>query len=217
MNNENPKSDISKIRKEINELPLYSDDQSVREQAIAQLPKEIQEHTRKLVESSINSNALLDAMISDLGRASGELRKNYEDQFCRRTAIRTLAATVDGIIFTLKELTHISAELVGFKFSEGEIEFLRERKSESNQGKKLRFLGFKDNLKDTFRLFAKAHNFTCPTDFGTNGFNALRDTYELRHGLMHPKSYKTFCVTTEETKRAGIAIKWQYCRIFTFY
>jgi hypothetical protein len=27
---------------------------------------------------------------------------------------------------------------------------------------------------------------------------------------MHPKSFETFCVTTEQTKRAGIAIKWLY-------
>ena len=128
MDGKNSKPDISELRKKINELPLYSDDQSEREQAIAQLPKEIQEGTRKLVESRKKSNALLDAMLVDLGRASGELKRNYQDQFWRRTAIRTLAATVEGIIFTLKELTHVSGEMAGFKFSDSEIEFLRERK-----------------------------------------------------------------------------------------
>src|SRR5277367_4335018 len=98
MDNMNSKPDIFELRRQINQLPLYSDDQSLREQAVAQLPKEIQEGVRKLVESRKNANVLLDAMIVDLGRASGELKKNYEDQFWRRTAIRTLAATVDGII-----------------------------------------------------------------------------------------------------------------------
>jgi hypothetical protein len=130
MDKMNSKPDISELRRHINELPLDSDDHSLRDQAIAQLPKEIQEGARKLVESRKNANVLLDAMIFDLGRASGELKKNYEDQFLRRTAIRTLAATVDGIIFTLKELTHVSGEFAGFKFSDSEIEFLRERKSD---------------------------------------------------------------------------------------
>ena len=209
MDKMNSKPDISELRRHINELPLDSDDHSLREQAIAQLPKEIQEGARKLVESRKNANVLLDAMIVDLGRASVELKKNYEDQFWRRTAIRTLAATVDGIIFTLKELTHISGEFAGFKFNDSEIEFLRERKFDPGQGKP-RLPGFKDNIKGTFELFAKAHNFSFSTDFGTEGFSALRDTYELRHGLMHPKSFETFCVTTEQTKRAGIAIKWLY-------
>src|SRR5258705_7767442 len=75
-----------------------------REAVITAFPADEQQHVRMLVEVRRDFEALLSELISDLGRSSGELRENYTDQYRRRTAIRSLAAAVEGIVFELKKL-----------------------------------------------------------------------------------------------------------------
>lgn len=126
----------------------------------------------------------------------------------RRTTIRTLAAALDGIIFCLKQTALVTGPMNGFKFSEKESFFLSEETIESATGKKQKLPSFRENLKDTFKLFAKTNKISCPTDFNQDGFAALCETYELRHRLVHPKSFMTFCVNDHEKKRAGEAVYW---------
>jgi hypothetical protein len=90
---------------------------------------------------------------------------------------------------------------------EDELEFLREQ-SISAQPKRVRLPPFRDNLKRTFKLFAKVCGVPCPTDFSQRGFEALCETFELRHRVTHPKSFMTFCIRDEEKARAGLAIDW---------
>ena len=136
------------------------------------------------------------------------MRKNPEDQFWRRTTIRALAATVDGIVYCLKQTALSTGEMSEYKFSDEELFLLSEEAVESKCGKKARLPGFRENIKQTFKLFAKVHKISCPTDFSHAGFKALCETYELRHRLMHPKSYFNFCVNDEEKRSAGEAVAW---------
>ncbi len=152
---------------------------------------------------------MIGVSFADLGAASGELRKNYTSQFWRRTAIRALAATVDGIIFGVKQLALASAGLIGTPLDDKEKEFLSEQPISSKR-KKVRFLPFRDNFEQTFKLLAKVHRTSCYTNFSGKGFDALCRTFELRHRVMHPKSFMTFCVQDDETKRAGDAIDWRH-------
>jgi hypothetical protein len=208
MSDNKTQKQIAELKEKFGELHIFSDDSSVRAEAISALPKGIQENARKLAERSVNAGRLLEILMADLRRSSEELRKNYEDQFWRRIAIRAMAAAVDGIIFSLKEMAHSSAELNGLQLSDDDNKFLLERKAKLRKGGKPKFFSFKDNFKQTFKLYAKLPGFPCPTDFSQDGFAALCDTYDLRHRLMHPKSFMTFCVTTEETRRAGKAVDW---------
>ena len=118
-----------------------------------------------------------------------------------------LAAAVDGIIFSLKQLALASVGLVGTPLDDNEKEFLSEQPSSSKR-KKVRFLPFRANFEQTFKLFAKVYRTSCTTDFSDKGFVALCETFELRHRVMHPKSFMTFGVQDDETKRAGEAIDW---------
>ena len=98
--------------------------------------------------------------------------------------------------------------MAGFNFTDDEKSFLSEEAPPSKSGKKLKLPPFRDNLKQTFKLFAKIFKIPCPTDFGQDGFEALCETYELRHRIIHPKSYMTFYVSDAEKARAGKAIAW---------
>jgi len=198
---------IAELKEKIASFDLFSPDTQVRERGISMLPKETQKQTREFVKRSVNSMRLVSILIMDLGRASAGLRENYHDQFWRRTSIRALAATVEGIIYTLKDMAHASAEINGVSLSAEDNKFLLERKALVH-GEKPKFLPFKDNLKHTFNLYAKHSGFQCPVSFNDDGFTSLCETFFLRDQTMHPKSYETFSISTEQTKRAGKAIDW---------
>src|SRR5207237_601068 len=81
---------------------------------------------------------------------------------------------------------------------------------EAGEAKRPRFLAFKENFKKTFKLFAEVYGVACPTNFRTSGFQALCGTFASRDRVIHPKSFNTFLITDEETKRAGVAMQWLY-------
>jgi len=179
-----------------------------REQVISIQRPEMQAHMRTLMKAKGNTDKLLGILFSDLANANGQMKANPSDQFWRRTTIRTLAATVDGIVFLLKQNALAVGPMNGIEFNEKELFFLTEESSQPPSERKSRLPGFRDNFKGTFKMFAKAYKVECPIDFGQNGFTAFCETYELRHRLMHPKSFMTCCVTDVEKQRAGDAIRW---------
>ncbi len=213
MNEIETQEKIAELREQFRELGVFSDDSSVREKAIAALAKDVQEDAKIFLKRIQNAKLLQVVLMSDLKEVSVELHKNFNNQFWRRTAIRAFAAAVDGIVFCLKELTHASAGFNKFELNDDENKFLLEGKANLQIGERSKHLVFKDNFKQTFRLFAQVNNFQCPTDFNQDGFSSLCETFELRHQLMHPKSFLTFCVTDEQANRTGKAGGWLYNEI----
>lgn len=186
---------------------LFSGDAVLRDQALLSVAPHEREAVRELVAVRQEAELLFQAMRADMASASAELRNDFNNQFRRRTAIRTLAATVDGTIFVLKQLALASARVTGARLDTDKIQFLQERQISPELGK-VRLPGFRDNFKRTFKLFAEVHGIPCPTDFGREGFEFLCATFELRHRVTHPKLFTAFFVQDEETERAGLAIDW---------
>ena len=187
---------------------LFEGNHIEREQVISVQHPEMREQMRDLIKAKQNADKLFQILFSDLSHSSGEMKRNPGDQFWRRSTIRAFASALDGIIYCLKQTAITTATMAGFKFTDDELFFLSEEAPESKSGKKPRLPSFRENIKQTFKLFSKTCKISCPTDFGQDGFEALCETYELRHRLMHPKSYMTFCVTDAEKVRAGLAIGW---------
>lgn len=177
---------------------LYSGDLASRERVLAIQRPEMQEMLRNLIKAKSNTDKLLAILFSDLKRASGEMKANPEDQFWRRITIRSLAATLDGIVFCLKEIALATGPMNGFKFTDKELFFLTEKVVKSDATVKNKFLSFRDNIKETFKFFSKIHKTSCSVDFQNDGFSALCETYELRNRLVHPKHFMTFCVSNIE-------------------
>jgi hypothetical protein len=198
---------IAETTEKLRSLNLFSDDSTVREVAISLLPKNAQEQTRKFLTRSVYANKLKEILMADLYRSGQELRKNRDDQFWLRTTVRTLAATIDGIVFILKEMAHSSAEFNGLRLSDDE-KFLLERRARLQKGEKAKFKNFNENFKETFKIYARLAGFPCPTDFNHDGFAALCEIYELRHHITHPKSFMKFCVSPEETQKMMKAATW---------
>jgi hypothetical protein len=185
---------------------LFSGVDDLREQALLAVDPKYRDGIREAVKVREDGCALLEMLMADLGEASGQLRQNYSSQFWRRNAIRALAAAVDGIVFSLKRLAVATTAVAESNLDADEIEFLTEESAQA--GKKARLPGFRDNFKRTFKLFAKVYQTPCATDFGQQGFEALCQTFELRHRVMHPKFSGMFQIKDDETRRAGDAIAW---------
>jgi len=183
-----------------------------REQVISSHRPEMQAALRQLVKTNVNTDNLFGILFRDLLRAHKEMQQNPDDQFWRRTTIRAFAATVDGIIFCLKQTALVAGEVADYQFTDYERFFLTEEKGDGT--KKFRLPPFVENAKETFKLFAKVHGVSCPVDFGSSGFRAFCQTYELRHRLIHPKSYMTFCVTDEERDGSRNAAAWLQREIY---
>lgn len=191
---------------------LFGANKEAREKALLSVIAHDRDAVRELIAVRRDAETLLAILMSDLGHASGQLAKNYSNQFWRRTSIRALAAAVDGIIFSLKRLAFVDAKLTKYTLDEPD-EFLLTELQTPKAAKKPRFPGFTDNFKDTFRLFAKVHKTTCATDFGQQGFEDLCKTYDLRNRVMHPKTSAAFSIQDAETKRAGAALSWLHTEL----
>jgi hypothetical protein len=184
-----------------------------REQIISLQRPEMRPRMRKFIKAKRYNEMLVEILLSDLSCASKQVKEKPSDQFLRRMTVRCFAAAVDGIVFGLKQLAQATGELTEYKFTPEELFLLTEVPVEIKGGKKPRFPVFRDNIKQTFKLFAKVYGTVCPTDFNQSGFNSMCETFELRHRLMHPKSYVTFCVTDDEKQKCSEAAAWLHSEL----
>ena len=184
---------------------LLMGNHSAREQAILAQPPEMQPKIRKFIKAKRENENLVQIMLSDLSRASKLVKDNPDDQFLRRMTIRCFAATVEGILYGLKILGKASGEICGYQFTDAEMFLLTEKQDKQ---KKLRRLVFRENMIETFKLFAKVNGGCCLTDFDQSGFQSLCKTFDLRNRLMHPKSPMTFYVSDVEKQKCAEASAW---------
>jgi len=167
---------------------------------------------RVLAKALSNQDKLLGILYADLKYATSQMKAHTGDhsceQFWRRTAIRALAATVDGMVYCLKQNAIACGQLQGYTFEDEELFFLSEEHTDISKQKRFRLPAFGENLKRTFKFYSKIFNVVCPIDFGKKGFEALCEVYELRSELMHPKSYWDFHVSDPQKQKAVDAITW---------
>lgn len=187
---------------------LFDGNHLEREQVISLHSPKMQEQMRRLIQVKGNSDKLISILFGDLSKATGAMKANPSDQFWRRTAIRTLAATLDGLIYSLKQNALVAGPMNEISLTKEEQLFLSEETGKGESGRRPKLPGFRENLKQTFKLFARVHSAECTTDFGHAGFTCLCETYELRHSLMHPKSFMSFCVTDKQKQNAAGGILW---------
>jgi hypothetical protein len=183
-----------------------------RDRIMASFSPEMQENFLHFHKVQTDSCKLLTILFTDLRFAATQLNaipgEHPDAQFWRRTAIRTLATTVEGEVFCFKRFALAASRLNGCPLVTEEQFFLSEEFTEEAKEKKFRLSCFRENIKRTFKLVAKVLNSPCSVDFGRKGFESLCEIYELRSALMHPKSYESFAVTDDQTEKADEAIAW---------
>ncbi|MCX6899310.1 MAG: hypothetical protein NT105_11455 [Verrucomicrobia bacterium] len=126
----------------------------------------------------------------DLGFAKEQWQQHPTSQFWRRTVVRCTCAFVEGLLGLLKRFSQQTAEYFDVELSKEDIEVITESRECVENGltrTKPAYMQFRDNVKKTFAVYAKAHGIFFNIDYGCSGYKDLLDTFELRHRLMHPK------------------------------
>lgn len=147
---------------------------------------------------------------SDLNRASEAWKADRQDQFWRRNVVRCVFAFTEALLWYLRRITPILAEVNNAQFSEDELLLLEESKKVNRGGVEVvmpKYLPFPDGVKFTFQSVSKALGVSNP-DFGQAGFRALCKTGELRNRIMHPKRLFDLEVSDQNIKEAQDGIAW---------
>ncbi len=148
---------------------------------------------------------------SDVKFAAVQWRKSQSDQFWRRTLVRCLCALAEGVLGLLKNLAPDSAKFFEVELTAKDIEVATERRNYIENGiqrSKPAFLKFSENLKETFKLFAKTHTVQFEIRYEEPGFKALCDTFDSRNKLMHPKGLFDLEVSDQAVDAADQGMKW---------
>jgi hypothetical protein len=152
--------------------------------------------------------AVLDA---DVKFAAEQWRKSPSNQFWRRTLVRCLCALAEGVLSLLKNIAPDSAKFFEVELTEKDMEVATERRNYIDNGiqkSKPAFLKFSENLKETFKLFAKAHTVQFEIRYDKSGFKELCDTFDSRNKLMHPKGLFDVEVSDKAVDAADQGMKW---------
>jgi hypothetical protein len=115
-----------------------------------------------------------------------EQHKTSHEQTCRRSLIRCVCAIVEGTLSLMKAATLPAANFFGIRLSTKEIELATGRRAKT--GKPIPFLPFQENVKETLKIFMKAHGVQIAIDYDDSRFKDLCEMFGLRNKLMHPKT-----------------------------
>jgi hypothetical protein len=157
---------------------------------------------------------LLDRTIllsKDFGQCTKPLKKNPNNQFWRRTAIKNLFVIFEATTFGLKRIALHQHEHREVGFSAAEVAILNEEKYVlENDGKahalEKNFQRFFPNLKFAFKCFAKAYGFPFVLDVSKD---ALVKTFEeVRNRITHPKRLSELTVQDHEFQAAIDLWNW---------
>lgn len=136
---------------------------------------------------------------SDLA-AAVTLANELDNQFARRTLVRTLFAFIEGMTHQLASVAIASAPLELGIFSADELAILRDE-----QGHRQRF---RDRIKTVLRLYARIHGATFEPEMDA-GWTALCKANDLRDRLTHPKGAASLQVSKEDCRNTiAAASQW---------
>jgi hypothetical protein len=150
-----------------------------------------------------------DVLDSDLKFAEEEWTKNQSSQFWRRTLVRCFCAWVEGILSLLKGVTPDIANYFKVTLTAKDFEVVTELRKDKKTGlTKTSYLPIRDNLKETFKVYAKAHAIQAEPKYDDPRFDDLENTFKLRHKLMHPKKLFDLEVSDNALEAAFRGDKW---------
>jgi len=174
----------------------------------AEQKRKANEVQKKFRQGLLQAVAVLD---SDVNFALEQWQKAPDSQFWRRTLLRCCCASAEGTLSLLKQITPVCAEFFGVSLTDSDMKIVTECRTYIEAGvtkTKPAFLPFRDNLKETFKVFAKAHTVQPAVNCSTPGFADLCETFELRNRLMHPKTVFDLEVNDKALDGADRGLKW---------
>ena len=167
------------------------------------------EELNRIIRKAMLTVEPLDADYNFAGRQWREDKKNL--QFWSRTVIRCLCADIEARLYVFRTTALQTGGMSKIAFTKDEMEVLTETRTAVVNGvpiSKPKWLPTKDTVKESLRLFAKGVGATFNVDCGTSGCQALCETFQIRHRLMHPKDTFALGIIEADVKTAERGIDW---------
>jgi hypothetical protein len=174
----------------------------------AEQKQKANEVQKQLRQGLLQAIAVLD---SDVNFAREQWLKSPDSQFWRRSLLRCCCASAEGTISLIKQVTPKCADFFGVNLTDSDIKVVTERRTYVENGvekSKPAFLPFRDNVKESFKVFAKAHTISSSADFSASSFTELCQAFDLRNKLMHPKNVFDLGVDDKALDEADRGLKW---------
>jgi hypothetical protein len=153
----------------------------------------------------------MDVLDADMEYASKQWQQDQSSQFWARTSIRCFCASVEGMLSLLKSITLETANYFNVTLNEKEKELVAERRKITKDGviKEIpSYSPFSERVKETFKLFLKAHAVEISIDYNDSGFIDLCSAFELRNRLMHPRGVFDLAVDEKSMQSAIRGQRW---------
>lgn len=146
----------------------------------------------------------------DVKFADAQMQKDKSnEQFWRRTVIRCVCALVEGTLSALKAAAPETAGFFGVSLTENDMKIVNELRLDKKTGtRKPAFLTPREGIKESIKVFAKAHAVQVDAKYDDPKFGELCETFQLRNRLMHPKNSLELAVTDDALKTAVRGWNW---------
>jgi len=134
-----------------------------------------------------------------------------EGQFWLRSFTRTFFALVEGVSFTLRQLTLALHERGQLRLSVGEQALLSEKRYFWDKGKVGSADAFNkalDNLQIALTLFPRAFGVEFQLTTGDHRYGSFRQALRLRDAITHPKNGQDLQLSNESIKQLYEALAW---------
>lgn len=161
--------------------------------------------------SSNSSQKDVWAIIGPLQRDCEQAGKNLQDNdtpFNRRTYVRTVFASIEAVIYVLKQHALQHRQLGGF--SDGEIAMLEEKTYTPDKGKgraKPKFLRLNENFPFAIGVLYRVLKSPFKLDKKGKEWEAFKKAIEVRNRITHPKLLELLGVNDEEIEAVGVAYR----------
>ncbi len=161
--------------------------------------------------SSNSSQKDVWAIIGPLQRDCEQAGKNLQDNdtpFNRRTYVRTVFASIEAVIYVLKQ-DALQYRQPG-RFSDGEIAMLEEKTYTLDKGQvktQTKFLPLDENFLFAIDVVSKVLKSPFKLDNKGKEWQAFKKTIDVRNRITHPKQPELLDIDDEEIEAVGMAYR----------
>ena len=179
-------------------------------------PDESREH-REFLRRYASDRFFLTSLESDVDRCEQMLKQAPNDQFCRRTLVRTVLAELEGLAASALDWARYYASddsLVKDKFSPAERLFLGGETAKLNDSGVVKVSPNREHpsregtMKLALRLVGRGADSFPDPNFKSPGWEAVDRALKIRDRLMHPKTADYLEVTNEDVEHVRAARRW---------
>jgi hypothetical protein len=131
-----------------------------------------------------------------------------DNQFWRRTFIRSTFALIEGNTFQMKQYALTQSHL----FTRAEVTLLREESYELNEKgiafEQPKYVNISRNIKFAFQSFAHSFESDYILKVNDKGWDCFKKALKVRDRLTHPKGLNDLNITDQEINDALISLSW---------